>query len=116
MQVVLHIHVLFSIARETVMFQVFQITALVIRGLATRGERYFIKIDRVAIKEEEVRGVLLCVQDFVRSPHFTQRSLFFESGFTVHSESVVIADGITSSSVYAPWNLVGTACAGQIMS
>ena len=54
------------------MFQVFQLTTLVICGPATHGEKFTISLDCVVIKEEEVRGVLLCVQDFVRSPHFTQ--------------------------------------------
>ena len=53
------------------MFQVFQLTTFVIRGSPTQGEQFAISLDRVAIKNEEVRGVLLCVQDFVRSPHFT---------------------------------------------
>ena len=60
------------VVRFAMMFQVFQLTALVIHGPATRGEKLFVSLARVAIKEE-VRGVLLCVQEFVRSPHFTQR-------------------------------------------
>ena len=87
-----------------------------IRGPATRGERFFIKLDCVAIKEEEVRGVLLCVQDFVHSPHFTQRSFISESSLTMLSESVAIADSITLSSIFAPWSLVGTACLGHVVS
>ena len=116
MLVVLHFHVLFPIAHETVMFQVFQLTALVIRGPATLGERFIINLDRVAIKENEVRGVLLCKQVFVQRPHFTHRSFFSESGLRMLSESVVINDFITSSSVYAPCSLVRTVCAGQVMS
>ena len=44
------------------MLQVFQLTTLVIRGVPTSGEKFTISLDRVAISEEEVRGVLLCVQ------------------------------------------------------
>ena len=68
-----------SFAHETMMFQVFQLTALVMRGPATRGKKFIVSLDRVAIKKEEVRGVLLCAQNFVRSPHFTQKSFFSES-------------------------------------
>ena len=32
------------------------------------------------------------------------------------SESVAIADIVTSSPVFAPWSVVGTACAGQVVS
>ena len=66
--------------------------------------------------KEEVHGVLLCVQDFVRSLHFTQRSLFAEFGLTMLSESVAFADSITSSPVYAPWSIVETACASQVIT
>ena len=62
--------------QETKMFQVFQLTALVLHGPATRGERFFVNVNRAVIKEDEVSGVLLCLQDFVRRPHFTQRSFF----------------------------------------
>ena len=89
---VLHVHVLASIAHETKMFQVFQLTAVVIRVTATRDEKFVINLDRVAIKEEEVRGVLLCVQNFVQSAQFTESSFFSESGLTMVFESVANAD------------------------
>ena len=98
------------------MFQVFQLTALVIRGFATCGKNFIVKLGRFAIKEEEVPGLLLCVQVFVRTPHFTQRGFFSESGLTMLSESVAIADSITSSPVQAPWNFVETACTGEVKS
>ena len=97
------------------MFQVFQLTTLVIRGPVSRGKKFIVSLDHVAIKRKEARGVLLCVQDFVRSPHFTQKSASSEFGLTILCESVGISDKITSSPVYAPWNIVETACAGQVI-
>ena len=88
---------------------------LLIRGPPTYSEKFSISLDRVAVKEEEVCGALLCVQDFFRSPHFTRRSLFSESGLTVLSESVAIADSITSSPVYVPWSVVKSASASQVI-
>ena len=114
--VVLHLHLWGSIAHESVMSQVFQLTALVIRGPATRGEKFIENLGHFAIKGREMRGVLLCVQDFVQRPNITQRSFFSESELTMFSEFVAIADSITSSSVYAPWNFVRKASAGQVMS
>ena len=61
-----------------------------------------------------MRGVLFCVQDFVRSPHFTQRNFFSETGLTMLSESVAIADSIASSPVYAPSSVVASASASQV--
>ena len=63
-----------------------------------------------------MRGVLFCVQDFVQSPHFTQRSFFSETGLTMLSESVAIADSITSSPVYATWSVVESASASQVIT
>ena len=116
MPVVSNCHVLFSTVHETVTFQVLQLTALMMRSPATCGERFLISTDRVAITENEVRDVLLCLQDFVRSSHFTQRSFFSDSGLTMLSESVAITDSITSSSVYAPWSFLGKACASEVVS
>ena len=76
-----------------------------------QGEEFTISLDRVAINKEKVRGVLLCVQDFVRSPHFTQMNFFSETGLIMLSESVAIADSITSSPVYATWSVVESASA-----
>ena len=98
------------------MFQVFQLTTLVIRGSPTQGEKFTISLDCVAIKREKVRGVLLCVQDFARRSHFTQRKFFSETGLTMLFESVAIADSITSSPVYAPWSVVESASARQVIT
>ena len=62
-------------------------------------------MDQVATREEEVRCVLLCVQDFVRSPHFTQRNFFYEPGVTILSKAAAIFDSITSSCVCVPYGL-----------
>ena len=83
---------------------------------STQCEDFTISLDRVAINKEEVRSVLLCVQDFVRSPHFTQRNFFSETGLTMLSESVAIADSIASSPVYAPWSVVASASASQVIA
>ena len=57
-----------------------------------------------------------CVLLFVQIRHFTQRTFFSKTGLAMLSESVAIADSITSSSVFDPWSLVGTACAGQVVN
>ena len=98
------------------LFQVFQLTTLVIRGSSAKGDEFTINLDRVAIDKEEVRGVLLCVQDFVRGPHFTQRNFFSETGLTMLSESVAVANSITSSPVYSPWNVVASCSASQVIA
>ena len=80
------------------------------------GEKFTVNLDRVAIRDDIVRGVLLCVQDFVRDPVFTQRSFFSETGVEMLSEDAAISDSITSSSFYAPWSAVETESSARIIS
>ena len=97
-------------------FQVFQLTALALRGPLVSGEKFTVKLDRVAIREDIVRGVLLCVQDFVRDPVFTQRSFFSETGVEMLSEAAAISDSITSSCFYVPWSAVESESSARIIS
>ena len=97
-------------------FRVFQLTALALREPLPSGEKFTVKLDWVAIREDIVRGVLLCVQDFVRDPDFTQRSFFSETGVELLSEAAAISDSITSSSVYVPWSAVETESSARIIS
>ena len=97
-------------------YQVFQLTALALRGPLLSGEKFTVNLDRVAIREDIVRGVLLCVQDFVRDPVFRQRSFFSETGVEMLSEAAAISDSITSSSLYVPWSAVETESSARIIS
>ena len=97
-------------------FQVFQITALALRGPLPSGKKFLVNLDRVAIREDIVRSVLLCVQDFVRDPVFTQRSFFSETGVEILSEAAANADSITSSSVYLPWSTVENESSARIIA
>ena len=98
------------------LFQVFQLTALALRGPLPSGEKFTVNLDRVAIREDIVRGVLLCVQDFVRDPVFTQRSFFSETGVEMLSEAAAISDSVTSRSLYVPWSAVETESSARSIS
>ena len=97
-------------------FQVFQITALALREHLPSGEKFTVCLDWVAIPENTVRGVLLCVQDFVRDPVFTQRSFFSETGVEMLSEAAAISNSITRSSVYVPWSALESESSARIIS
>ena len=60
--------------------QVFQLIAHIVRGPGSSGEKFIISLERVMSAEDEVRGALLCVQDFVRGPQLTQRNFFSDPG------------------------------------
>ena len=76
---------------------------------------FTINLDWVVVRKEVVRGVLLCVQDFVTDPVFTQRNFFSETGVTMPSEAAAISDRITSSSLYASWSEVESKSLGQVI-
>ena len=97
------------------LFQVFQLTALIVRGPMTCGGRFSINLDRVMICKDEVQSAILCVQDFVRSPHFTQRSFFSDSGIAMLTESAAISDRITHSAVFEPWSHVETTSRSHVV-
>ena len=94
----------------------FQLTSLIVRGPVTSSETFIVSLKRVMIAKEEVRGALLCVHDFVRSPHFTRRNFVSDSGIAVLAEYAAICDSITSSAVFEHWSHVETACCSQVVA
>ena len=51
----------------------------------------------------------------MRSPHFTQRSFFSDSGIAVLTESASMSDQITHSAVFEPWSHVETTSRSQVV-
>ena len=97
-------------------FHVFQLTALIVSGPVTCGGRFVINLDGVMICTDEVLTAILCVQYFVRSPHFTQRNFFSDSGIALLTESAAISDRITHSAVFEPWSHVETTSRSQVVA
>ena len=97
-----------------VFLQVCQLIALIVRGPVTSGERFVINLERVMICEDEMRGTMLCVQDFVRSPHIIERNFFSDSGIAMLSESAALCASITSSAGFELWSHVETASRSQV--
>ena len=91
-------------------------TALIVRWPVTSGKKFVINLDQVMICEDEMHGALLCVQDFVRSPHFTQRNFLSDSDVTMLAESAAICDSITNSAVFEQWSHVETASLSQVVA
>ena len=82
----------------------------------TCGERFIINLDGVMIDKDEVRSAILCVQDFVRGRHFTQRSFFSDSGISMLTESAALSEKITHSAVFEPWSQVETTSCPQVVA
>ena len=88
---------------ELFWLQLFQLTALFVPGPQTSGEKFVINLDLVLVAESEVRGALLCVQDFVKSPHSIHWSFFSDSGIAILTESLAISDSISTGAVFERW-------------
>ena len=67
------------------------------------------------ICEDEVHSAIFCLQDFIRSPNFTQRNFFSDSGIATLAESAAVSDRITHSTVFEPWSHVETTSRSQVV-
>ena len=88
-------------------FQIFQLTALVVKGPSELHPVFTVPLNEVAISHEKVRGAVACVQDFVRHPLITQRYVFSETGISMLNTAVAAADAIRHSSKFGPWGAIG---------
>ena len=88
-------------------FQVFQLTALVVRGPSKLHPVFTVSLDGLAISHEEVNGEIACVQDFVRHHVFTQRNFFSETGISMLNIAVAVADAVGNSFDFDPWGALG---------
>ena len=104
-----------TLENTDLVFQVFQLTAPTVRGPVTCGGQFITNLDRVLICEDEVHSATICVQDFIRSPHFTQRNFFSDSGIAMLAESAAISDRITHSAVFEPWSNLESTSRSQVV-
>ena len=97
-------------------FQVFQLTALIVRGPVTCGGRFINNLDRVMICEDDVHSAIFSVQDFIGSPHFTQRNFFSDSGIAMLAESASISDRMAHSAVFEPCSHAETTSCSHVVA
>ena len=88
-------------------FQIFQLTALVVKGPSELHPVFTVSLNGAAISHEQVKGAVACVQDFVRHPLFTQRNFFSETGISMLNTAVTAADAVRISSKFDPWGAIG---------
>ena len=95
-------------------FQVFQLTALVVRCPSEVHLVFTVSLNGVAIEHEKMNGAVSYVQDFVRYPLFTQKNCFFETGISniavntvLVKTAVAVADVVRHNSEFDPWGSAG---------
>ena len=78
-----------------------------VRGPSELHPLFTVSLRGVAIDHEKVKGAVACVQDFVRHPLFTQRSLFSETGISMLDTAVTAADAVRNTVRFHPWGAIG---------
>ena len=89
------------------LLQIFQLTALMIRGPSEPHPVFTVSLDGVAIDHEKLRGAVACVQVFMRHPLFTQRIFFCETGISMLITAVTAADAVQNSARFDAWGAIG---------
>ena len=97
-------------------FQIFQLTALVVRGPSELHPVFIVSLNEVSIDHEKVKGAVACVQDFVRHPLFTQRNNFSDIGIKMLNTALTDADAVRNNSKFDPWGAIGVEAGPVIAS
>ena len=88
-------------------FQIFQLTALVLKGPSELHPVFTVSLDGIAIEHEQVKGAVACVQNFVRHPLITQTTFFSETAISMLKTAVTAADAMRNGSKFDHWGALG---------
>ena len=88
-------------------FQIFQLTALVVKSPSESHPVFTVALNGVAIEHEKVKGAVAFVQIFVRHSLFPQRNFFSETGISMLNTAVTAANAVRNSSKFDPWGALG---------
>ena len=85
------------------LLQVYQMTTLFLRDAVEELPAFTVKLNGIALSRRLVEKSIACIQDFVRSPRFTQRGFFSDSGVTLLGSAVNAAGSMRDQSTCEPW-------------
>ena len=88
-------------------FQIFQLTALVVKGPSESHPAFTVALNGVAIEHEKVKGAVACVQNFVRHTLFPQRNFFSETWISMLNTAVTATNAVRNSSKFDSWGALG---------
>ena len=88
-------------------FQIFQLTALVVKCPSELHPVFTVSLNGVAISHDKVKWAVARVQVFVHHPLFTQRNFFSETGISMLDTAVTAAEAVRKSSTFDPWGAIG---------
>ena len=85
------------------MLQVFQMTILFRRDSVEEFPAFTVSLNGIALSRRIVEKSIACIQDFVRSPRFTQRDFFTDNVINLLVSAVNAASSMRDQSPYEPW-------------
>ena len=85
------------------LLQVYQLTTLFLRDSVEELPALTVKLNGIVLSHRLVEKSIACVQDFVRSPRFTQRDFFSDNGVNLLVSAVNAAGSMRDQSTCEPW-------------
>ena len=88
------------------LLQVYQLTTLFLRDSVEELPAFTVKLNGIGFSHRFMEKSIACVQDFVRSPRFTQRDFFSDNGVNLLVSAVNAAGSMRDQSTCEPWTTV----------
>ena len=85
------------------LLQVYQLTTLFLRDSVEDFPAFTVKLTGIGLSRRLVEKSIACIQDFVRSPRFTQRDFFSDNGVNLLVSAVNAAGSMRDQSTCEPW-------------
>ena len=85
------------------LLQVYQLTTLFLRDSIEASPAFTVKLNGISLSRRLVEKSIACIQDFVRSPRFTQRDFFSDNGVNLLVSAVNAAGSMRDQSICEPW-------------
>ena len=85
------------------LLQVYQLTTLFLRDSVEELPAFTVKLTGIGLSRRLVEKSIACIQDFVRSPRFTQRDFFSDNGVNLLVSAVNAAGSMLDQSTCEPW-------------
>ena len=78
-------------------------TTLLLRDSVEEMPAFTVSLNGIALHRRVVEKSIPCIQDFVRSPRFTQRDFFSDTGIILLVSAVNAAGSMRDQSTCEPW-------------
>ena len=85
------------------LLQVYQLTTLFLRDSVEELPAFTVRLNGISLSRQLVEKSIDCIQDFVRSPRFTQRDFFSDNGANLLVSGVNAAGSMRDQTTCEPW-------------